>query len=326
MNSPSPADPPALPPPALPEIVPHPGAIPLLEPEEAPDPRGAAIPGDSLARGALFMVAAAFFFAAMSAAVKAAAVSLPLPMVVFFRNAVALVVLAPWVIPRGWTFLATEHLGGHLLRGLAGLSAMACFFYAISRIRLADAVLLNYTLPLFLPLVERLWLGEAMPRRLGAPLGLGFLGILVILRPGSGVFEPAALLALTAGVLAAVAQVGVRRLTATEPVLRIVFYFALIATVVSGLSLPLAWRAPSPGAWAALVASGVLATVGQLFLTRAYASATAAWVGPFLYTSVIFSGLFDGLIWGVIPDGLFLLGALLVIAAAALTLRLRQRR
>jgi drug/metabolite transporter (DMT)-like permease len=270
------------------------------------------------------MVASALFFAAMSAAVKAAAQTLPNTQVVFFRNAVALLVLLPWALRRGVAAVRTDRLPEHLIRGLGGLGAMYCFFFAIAHLRLADAVLLNYTLPLFLPAVERLWLGEPIARRLWRPLAIGFVGILVILKPGTGLFQGPALVALAAAVLAAVAQVGIRNLTRTEPTTRIVFYFALIATAVSALPLPFTWRNPTPPAWAALVASGLLATVGQLLLTQAYASAPAAQVGPFLYTSVVFSGLLDWLFWRTLPDGLFLLGAALVTAAAVVALRQRR--
>jgi len=90
---------------------------------------------------------------------------------------------------------------------------------------------------------------------------------------------------------------------------------------VSALPLFATWRKPDPALWLILLALGLLATVGQLFLTRAYAHAPAAHVGPFIYTSVVFAGLFDWLVWGKLPDALSLAGALLVVIAGALTLR-----
>ena len=123
---------------------------------------------------------------------------------------------------------------------------MACYFYAIARLRLADAVLLNQSMPLFIPLVERAWLGNRIPPRLWGVLALGFAGLLLILRPGTGVFEPVALVGLASAVLASVAQVGIRRLTRTEPVTRIVFYFGLVASVVSLPPAVYWWKGPSP--------------------------------------------------------------------------------
>ncbi|MFN7962847.1 MAG: DMT family transporter [Thermoanaerobaculia bacterium] len=279
----------------------------------------------SFRQGAALMVGSALLFAAMSAAVKAAAHELPNAMVVFLRNALSLALLAPWVISRGRSALVTRHLREHLVRGLFGLAAMYCFFFSIAHLRLADAVLLTYTLPLFVPLVEWLWLGERLSPRLAGPLAVGFVGIVVILRPTPGLFRPVALLAVLSAVLAAIGQVGIRRLTATEPAPRIVFYFAAIATAISAVPAALAWVTPPAQLWPVVAAMGLLATGGQLLLTRAYSSAPAAWVGPFLYTSVVFSGAFDWLFWRVLPDGLFLAGSVLVVVAAVLTLKLRGK-
>ena len=190
-----------------------------------------------LRRGALSMVVSALLFAGMATAIKIASRSLPNTMVVFFRNAVGLVALLPWLLRLGFRNLATRHLAEHLVRGFAGLASMYCYFYALSRLRLADAVLLNHCLPLFIPFVEKAWLREPMPRGLGRALVLGFFGLVLILRPGSGLFQGAALIGLGAAVFAALAQVGIRRLTRTEPVTRIVFYFGAIATAASALPL-----------------------------------------------------------------------------------------
>lgn len=274
--------------------------------------------------GPLAMVLAAFFFAAMSAAVKAASAEVPTAMVVFFRNAASLAVLLPWALRQPPRDLRTGVLKEHLVRGLFGLGAMSLFFIGLAHLRLADAVLLNYTLPLFLPVIERLWLREPIPNGVWTPLGVGFVGILIILKPGTGLFQPMALLVLLSALLAAIAQVGIRRLTATESVTKIVFYFATLATLVSAPPAAVAWRTPTPLTWFWLIACGVLATAGQIFMTRAYASAPAARVGPFLYTSVVFSGTLDWMIWKVLPDGLFVLGALIVVLAAVLALRLQQ--
>ena len=276
-------------------------------------------------RAAANMVAAALLFAGMGAGVKLASRELPNTMVVFFRNAVGFMVLLPWLLRGGLAALATRHFGEHLVRGVAGLATMWCFFYAIAHLRLADAILLNQSAPLFLPLVGHVWLKEQIPGRIWLPIGSGFLGLLLILRPGTGLFQPVALVGVASAVLAAVAQVGIRNLTRTEPISRIVFYFALIATVLSALPLIRAWVAPRPALWLVLLGMGSLATAGQLCLTRAYAFAPAAQVGPFIYTGVLFASLIDWLAWGTLPDGLFVAGALLVCGAAILALRMRAR-
>jgi drug/metabolite transporter (DMT)-like permease len=275
----------------------------------------------SLRRGALLMVASALLFAGMGLGVKIASASLPNTMVVFFRSAVGLAVLLPLLPRLGRRGLATRHLGEHLVRSLAGLAAMYCFFFAIARMRLADAVLLNYSLPLFMPVIARVWLREAIPPRLWRSLALGFMGVALILKPGLSLFNSVALVGLAAAVLAALAQVGVRRLTETEPVTRIVFYFGLISTFVSAVPLVRSWRTPAPALWGTLLAVGVFATIAQLFMTRAYAHAPAAQVGPFIYAAVPFAAAFDALLFGLWPDALSVAGAVLVCAAGISTLR-----
>ena len=129
---------------------------------------------------------------------------------------------------------------------VAGLGAMSCFFYAIGKLRLADAVLLNFSLPLFIPLVARVGLGERFPPRLWRALGLGFVGLILILKPTPGLFDPAALVGLAAGMLGAVAQVTIRGLTSSEPTTRIVFYFAALSTLLAALPAAAVWNAPPP--------------------------------------------------------------------------------
>lgn len=270
---------------------------------------------------ACFMVLSAFAFSLMGAAVKVAAGDVPNTMVVFFRNAVACALLVPWAASAGPRALATRRFGGHFVRAVAGLAAMSCYFFALGRIRLADATLLNQAYPLFLPIAERLWLREPVHRHVVRALWIGFAGMVIILRPGSGVFTGAAVIGACSAVFAAVAQVGIRRLTHTEPITRIVFYFALIATLLSAVPLPWTWVAPTPVGWLALVGTGLLATVGQFALTRAYSLAPAAMVGPFVYAGVLFAAAIDWLAWRRAPDGWFVPGALLIVLAGATLLR-----
>ena len=279
----------------------------------------------SLARGALAMILASLAFAVMGACIQVCAQTLPNGMVVFFRNVSGLAFLSPILIRGGREVLRTRHLKEHIFRGIAGLSSMYCFFYAIAHMRLADATLLNYTLPLFIPVVEALWLGEPMPARLAAPLVLGFLGVMVVLQPGSGLITGAAIFGLLAGFLSAVAQTGVRRLTKTEPTVRIVIYFALMGSSISSLALPFVWVTPAPAVWAFIILMGLAATTGQLLMTKAYSHAPASQIGGFVYTGVIFAAFLDWLRLGLTPSPTFFAGAALVMAPGALMFRLASR-
>ncbi len=272
-----------------------------------------------LRRGAVYMVLSALLFALMSVAVKIASATLPNVVVVFFRSGFGLLTLLPFIVGAD---LRTRHPREHLIRSLAGIASMYCFFYTLAHMRLADAVLLNYSLPLFIPFVESAWLGEEFPRRLWTPVLVGFLGVIVILRPGSGVVEPVALLGVASALFAAVAQVGVRRLTRTEPVARIVFYFAITATLLSAFPAAVSGTRPQGVVWWAALAMGAAATGGQLAMTRAYAHAPASRVGPFVYSAVVFAAALDWLLWRKLPDAFTVAGGVLVAGAGILSLRL----
>lgn len=279
----------------------------------------------NLPRGAAYMLAAGLLFAVTAALIKLVSADLPNEMVVFFRNLIGLAALAPWLVRRGPRYFATRHLSAHLVRALAGLAAMYCYFYAIAHLPLAEAVLLNYSAPLFIPLAALLWVGEPFSHRLWWPIGIGFAGIALILKPGLTLFTPVALLGLAAGIFSALAMAGIRRLAHTEPAARIVFYFSLTATVVSALPLAWRWQTPVAGRWLQLLLIGVLSTAAQILLTRAYTHAPAAQVGPFSYGIVVFAGLLGWALWAEVPDALALTGALLVVVAGVLTIRIGGR-
>ena len=273
------------------------------------------------ARGALLLTISALAFAAMGAVIKIVSAELPNEMIVFSRNAMGLIALTPWLLRTGRSGVRTPCFRMHLTRALVGLAGMYCFFYAIGHLPLAEAMLLNYSAPLFIPFIAFLWLGERLPRFFGWAISLGFVGIAMILKPGMILFSPAALVGVAAGVLTAVAFVSIRRLALREPTARIVFYFGTISTVISAVPLVWSWKTPAAGLWNLLVGMGILATGGQLLMTRAYALAPAARIGPFSYGTVVFSAALGWAIWGEVPDRFSMLGAVLVCTAGVIAVR-----
>jgi drug/metabolite transporter (DMT)-like permease len=254
-----------------------------------------------LIAGAAFIVLGELCFATMGVAIRFVSDELPNEMIVFGRNLIGVALLTPWLLSRGVGTIATRVPGLHLLRGVAGVSAMYCFFFAIANMPLGEAMLLKLTAPVFIPLIAMLWLHERVTAMLWLALGVGFAGVLVILNPdlgaGSAVVSPVALIGLLGGVLAALAKVTVRRLARTEPPTRIVFYFAAIACAISAVPLLWAWQTPT---WAALLwvaGVAVAATLGQLALTRGLSLAPASRMGAFGYSAVVFGAAYGWIIW-----------------------------
>lgn len=280
---------------------------------------------DNPVRGALLVSGAALMFASMGGLIRVVSAQMPNEQVVFFRNLFGLLVLVPILWQRGGRIeLKTAHPGLHLVRSLFGLAAMYCFFYALSVLPLADAVLLNFTAPLFIPFVAMLWLGEGVSGRLWAAIVIGFSGVLLILKPGSGLYGGAALIGLASGAFAAVAMVSLRKLSATEPPLRVVVYYGVICTLVSCVPMLLSWQAVEPRLLLMLAAAGGFATMGQYLLSRGYGCAPAAQIAPFTYTSVVFAAVYGWLFWQELPGWTSAAGTLLVVVAGILAMR-RQR-
>ncbi len=276
----------------------------------------------SIRQAGLFALAAAASFSLMGAAIKQAALDLNTPMVVFLRNVFGLIALTPWLLRQGAVSLRTARPGMHLARCAIGLSAMYCFFYAIAHMPLAEAMLLNYSTPLYVPLIAWLWLGERPGLRLLPIILVGFVGVSLLLMPEADArMGSASWIGLAAGVLAAAAFVAIRRLSRSEPAVRIVFYFTFLGLLVSLLPLPWYWQPPPVNSLGYMAVAGLFATGGQVALTRAYSLAPAAQVAPFNYLVVVFAALLGWLIWQEQPEALSLLGAALVIGSSLLALR-----
>lgn len=259
----------------------------------------------------------------MAASVRVASSLLPQSEVVFFRNFFALLFLLP-LLWRSGQRLATRRLGLHLLRAVSGLAAMYLYFYALARLPLADALLLNYTSPLFIAFFAVLWLGEEMTGPRLVALSLGLVGVALLFHPSSAIASLAGLLGLASGALAGLAMASVKKLSATEPAIRIVVWFALLATLMSAVPMLVGGLAlPTAEGWMWLIGIGLFGNVGQLGLTKAYAMVPASQVSPLGYSSLLFAGLIGFFGWGELWDLLGWLGAATISTAGILVARER---
>ncbi len=282
---------------------------------------------DNPARGALLVSGAALMFASMGVLVRFASQQMANEQVVFLRNLFGLLILLPVLMQRGVNIsLKTSRPLLHLARSLFGLAAMYCFFYALANLALADAVLLNFTAPLFIPFIALLWLQERVSRHVVAAIAIGFCGILFILKPGSGLYSSVALVGLASGCFAAFAMVCLRKLSATDPPLRVVVYYGVICSSVSAVPMLWHWQTPPLIPVLQMAAAGMFATAGQYLLSKGYGYAPAAQIGPFTYASVVFAAGYGWFFWAEVPDWMSLSGTLLVVSAGILAMQGRAPR
>lgn len=274
-----------------------------------------------------WMLVAATLFALMGVLVKQASAHFSSPELVFYRSIFGLVAIwlgIVWQRRQFFAPLATQHLMTHFWRGLAGFIALVLFFYALAHLPLATAVTLNYTAPLFLAVLSVVWLREQHGRGLLLAVVLGFVGIVLLLRPQlqTDTWLPA-LAGLVSGMLATVAYVNIKRLGKLgEPEWRVVFYFTLLATLGGGAWMLLAgFHAPQFTDLPVLVGIGISATLAQLALTRAYHRGRTLTVGALAYSTVVFSALYGVLWFGERLPPIAWLGMALIVAAGILAVR-----
>lgn len=232
----------------------------------------------------------------------------------------------PLILNRGIGYFKTEKLWMHTWRAVLGSIAMYGFFYSIAHLKLSNAMVFTYSAPIFIPLIAWLFLKEKVTASMILAAIIGFLGVLCVAKPDTGLFDLMSFVGLTASFMAAMAFVTVRALTQTEPPERIVFYFCLIGSIISIIPMFWLWR---PYTWTELgylVLAGILANTSQIFLSTAYKLAPAGQIGPVNYVAIVFAGIWGYLFWGELPDFYSLVGLGLIFCAILLCSPILQRR
>ena len=282
--------------------------------------------GDRIGLGIASVLVGMFAVAGMDAAAKWLATGYPVAELVFFRSLFALppILLLVWH-GGGRAALRIRWGWGHLLRAVFALSAIFCFFTALRVMPLAEATSIAFAAPLFVTALSVPVLGEHVGPRRWAAVVVGFLGVLVMTRPGSAAFQPEALLVLGAALCYACAMLVTRRLARTETTPAITFYGTLLLLAGSAIPLPFGWRVPEAEDMVVFVLMGLFGGATMYFMTQAYRYAPAAVVAPFDYTALIWATLFGWLIWHELPDSYVWAGAAIVIASGLYIIRREMR-
>lgn len=270
--------------------------------------------------GVLFAVISAFSFAAMSVFVKKIGTDLPTSMPIFFRFAISFILLLPWVLRSRSFQFKVHHPWRYGTRILSALLALFLMFYALKFIPLVNALLLNNTAPLFVPIIAYFLTGAKTPHKAGLGILIGFVGIALILKPNHQIFSIASCIALVSGILAALAIVEMRIVSKTSSVTQMLFYYFLVSTIVSGVVAVFQWQTPTTQIWLWLLGIGVFGTIYQVFATLAYVTAPVRLMSPLMFFIVIFGGLFDWLLWHHIPDMLTIIGSVVIIVGSIITI------
>lgn len=289
--------------------------MPAIPPVAAPSD------SDQVGRGIALMLVSVFLFSVMNVIAKLLAQDYPVTEVAFFRNAFAMIPATGMLLAAGGPHpLRTVHLFGHFWRAVIGLSSMMLLFLSYHLMPLADAVALSFSAPLFLTILSVPMLGERVGPYRWSAVAVGFVGVLIIVRPGGSMLNIGALVGLGAAIAYALAMIAIRQLGRTEKPVTTVFYFTSFATLLSALSLPFAWVTPNLHGFGLMMLIGLVGGAAQYFLTRAYVLAPAAVVSPFNYMGILWASLFGWLVWDDRPGTPLVVGAAIVIASGLMIL------
>ena len=274
----------------------------------------------------LLMNLAVLVFTSMDGLIKYASDTYGYPTgeLIFVRNLFAFIPLIGYMlVVEKRLQLKTSQPWGHFWRGVFGVSAMYCYFLSYKLLPLSDAIALGLSGPIFLTTLSVPLLGEKVGWRRWSAVVVGFIGVVIMTRPGSGVFDPSALVPLIAAFFYALAMISIRKMSANEPPTTIVFYFTAFAMLASLITLPfghfdpdLAWRMPSGAKEIGfLVLIGTMGGAAQIALTTAFRRASVSIVAPFDYMALVYGFLIGFLIFGESPDRYLIVGGIVVVAS-----------
>ena len=265
--------------------------------------------------GALWMIASGIVFTAQNAVVKQLGTRLDSFEIAFFRCLFGFLVLVPFLARGGATTLMTGRPLLHVTRALVGVSTMFCGMYAYTHLPLADATSIGFAKPLFTVLLAATLLGEVVGWRRLTATAVGFAGVLIIVRPGSEIFDFAHVAALAGAFLGADVIVLVKKLQGSERNVTIMAYFGIVTTLASLVPALVVWQTPTAAEFALLAAIGCTASSAQWMTLKAFRAADASTVVPFDYSRLVFAIAYGWIFFAEIPDGWTMLGSAILVAA-----------
>jgi len=254
-------------------------------------------------------------FAGLSAQVKFLSSDLHGFVITFWRNFWGLAFMLPWLLRQGLGELSWPRIRMFSLRSGLSLASMLCGFTSLTYLTLANATALSFTAPLFATIMAALVLGETVRRRRWSATLVGFIGVLIVLRPSVGGISFGEILALSGAFLTALVIIVVKQMSRTEPSNAIVAYMVLLLTPMSLITALPFWSWPQPGDWPFVIGMGLAGTVGHVCWTRAISMADASVVVPFDYVRLVFTIGIGMVAFAEHPDAFTLIGAGIIVLA-----------
>lgn len=276
----------------------------------------------NILKGSVYAIAAFFCMALFGILTKEALKGGSAIWVSFIAYVTGTLILVPYVFKRGFLdYLKSQHYSNLIGRAVFGTMASLCYTISINYIPIVNSTLLFNTAPIFIPLIAILFLKERIEKSIWIAVAIGFIGIIVIIKPTEAIFtQTGNLIGILSGICLAIAYLLTKVLTATDPGIRIIFYYLGLGSLLQIPFLFFTQSLSREGFFYAVI-SGAVLLVAQIALVNGYKYATASQIGIYQYSSVVFVGLLNWLLWNEIPTSNDLVGILLVALAGIVIIR-----
>ncbi len=266
-------------------------------------------------RGATWLLASAFCLTAMAAAIRHLSSDVHTFVIAFFRTGLGFVFMAPWLMRVGFNGLKTDKIPWFLGRAVVTSIATVGYFYALAKIPLTDAVAVMFTRPLYGTIFAIVFLGEIVGLRRWTALIVGFIGVIVMVRPGFAVFNIGLASVFVASIAGAGSAIFIRYLTRTEAPDSITMYYVLFTTPVMLILALFVWQTPTWNELGWLFFTGLVGTLGQRAMARGFAAADASIMMPMEFSRLIVAALFGFILFAEIPSIYTAAGGMLIFGS-----------
>jgi drug/metabolite transporter (DMT)-like permease len=271
-------------------------------------------------KAALWMVSSAFCSAVMVILVRFVDKEISVPQMIFMRNSFGVLMFLPFFMVKGKSFFSTKRLKNHFYRAISGVFAMLIFFYCIREMKLPVVVAITYTVPLFSSIMAYYYFNDRPGVQRVISIFIGFIGALIVIRPGFDGFTPLSLLMVVCSILWAISGILIKDLGKTEQPLIITFYLTFFMSL---LTFPLlfifGWVTPSFESTMWILGIAAASIILQYCLSKALSMADISFLYAFDYTRLIFTSLFAYLIFNEVVDAPTVVGSSIIIISAVYT-------
>ncbi|MEM7564214.1 MAG: DMT family transporter [Pseudomonadota bacterium] len=272
--------------------------------------------GDRPLAGILMMLIGIAAFSVMDATLKWLTEGYSIAQVVMLRSWFGLPLLCLFALyGNRLTALKTSNPGIHFVRYLLVLILSFSFFWALSQMKLVDAIAITFAAPIFITALSVPLLKESVGLKRWLAIAVGFSGVLIMLRPGSGVFQWASIIVLGSVLVYSLLMITTRAYKSSESTASLMLYPQLGMTITGFVLLPFFWKTPDLADLGLFALAGTFGSIGVMCVTHAFRLGAAAVISPFEYSALIWASLLGYLLWDELPDSFTLVGAAVVIAS-----------